>query len=395
MKRSGALVVIFLINIVMEITFVTGYVAGETLTRLFGISARELGLFWAISNVGWLVSSPLAGWFSHRFGPFGVLVVGLLAGLPAVGVVACAHGYAALLVGSVAMGVTLAFASNANATLLAAFYPEKLRRVTSLAAALWFTGSGLAAAAIGSWLVVAERRGWTAWAWRAPYFIDILLLAACAFAGWIMIGPAARKFALPAVAPTDSSPSRSREWLWIIPLAALHGIMVITLSNWTTKMAQEKFQIDERSAALVLSALLMGMAVGRLLLASVRLPVDERSLLAVSAFAGAACFSLGLILPDYKLTLVAMGVGGFFSCATYPCIIALIGHRFAHGKAWVFGFMGASVSLGGIIGPSLAGVLADRGLPLHRALVLSPLAAAALGALAAFWRLRDPPPPRP
>ena len=366
MKRTSATVVIFCANIVMEVTFTIGVVSGRTFMDLFGMSKEQLGVFFGVANVGWLVAAPVAGRLVHRWGGSPVAVGSILASLAGVALLAGATGYPMLLAGGVLTGITLCFLAIANATMLADMYPKSLRRIASLAAATWFGSTAIMAPLIGKWLNVAEETGARKWGFRAAYaatFVGLLLVLT---AVWIVLGARHRAArAQPAPAPSSmpdpGAPPQSRSpWLWIPLLAALHGVVLITLQSWSTKMMQDKFLLPEQSAALVLSAVAMGLAVGRVLLAAVRLHVDDRTILAVGSLAGALLVTWGLAAQDAVITMAAMGAGAFVSCATYPCLMAIVGTRFATAKARLYGLMSAGIALGGLIGPPVVGVLAER-----------------------------------
>ena len=395
MKRTSTTIVIFCANIVMEVTFLIGVISGQTFMNLFHMSKENLGIFFGVANIGWLIASPVAGRLVHRWGGFPVAMGSILASLVGVVLLAGATGYPMLLAGGILTGITLCFLAIANATMLADMYPKNLRRIASLAAATWFGSTAVMAPLIGKWLNVAEKIGAEMWGFRAAYaaaFVGLLLVFA---AVWIVVGARHRAVrALPVPDPSSTpdprAPSRaSRLWLWIPVLATLHGIVLITLQGWSTKMMQDKFLLPEQSAALVLSASAMGLAVGRVLLAIVRLHVDDRTILAVGSLGGALLVTWGLASRDATLTMVAIGAGAFVSCATHPCLTAIVGTRFAAAKAKLYGFMSAGLALGGLIGPPTVGALAERGVPLHRALLISPAAAVLLAVLALVWRVTD------
>ena len=396
MKRFLPTATILAINIFMEITYVTGFVSGQTFTEIFQLSKEQLGFFFGMASIGWLIMSPFAGHYAHRWGAFRTQIFGIAMTLPGLFILLSARNYVMLLVGSGWIGVTCSFIAIANATLLADLFPRNLRRIAALAAALWFGGSGLMAPVIGRWLTHAKTAGYQASGFRWVYGLDILLLALGMVAAWRFVRPAARILDKRASekheeedAGANSLRRTDQHWMWIIPLAMLHGLMLIPLYTWSTKMAQDKFGMTETDATFVLTAVSLGLACGRLILAAAKIRVDDRSLLAGSALAGAVLFAVGLQAPGYYATILAMGAGGFLVCATYPCIVAIIGTRFGKVKSKLYGVMGASVSLGGLIGPPLAGVIADQGVPLYKALIISPIAAVALGLCALAWRLQD------
>ena len=389
MKRANVTAVLFLCNIAIEITFVVGFVSGQRFIDLFGMTEAQLGLFFAGGNAGWIVCSFLAGHATHRWGVLPVLTAGLWASLAGIAMLMGANGFGMLLAGSILIGMTFPFASNANATLLAELYPEKLRRMASLAAAVWFGSAALIAPVIGRFLVTAKEREWGRWGFAAPYGMCLVLVGACLVAVRHVLGGRKRMWAEEDGAEERSrdrvSPSVGKGWLWILCLSVLHGIMLLTILTWGTKMGQEKFGYAETKASMIYSAVAIGLGAGRLALSRLRLHMDERSLLAISAAAGAVLCLVGLGARGFGLTMIAMGAGAFLFCATFPCLTAIVGTRFKEQKAKLYGVMGTGIAVGGVIGPAAVGMLSQHGVALDRALALAPIAGLVLAGAGVAW----------
>jgi len=393
MKRANVTAVLFLCNIVMEITFVVGFVAGKRFLDLFGMTVAQLGLFFAAGNAGWIVCSFLAGHATHRWGVLPVLTAGLWASLAGIALLMGANRFGMLLAGSILIGITFPFVSNANATLLAELYPEKLRRMASLAAGVWFGSAALIAPMIGRFLVIAKERVWGRWGFAAPYGVCLICVVACIAAVRLVLGTRKRRRVDEGGAEERSGngevPSAGKGWMWILCLSVLHGIMLITIMTWATKMGQEKFELVETTAAMIYSAVAIGLGGGRLLLAYVRLRMDERAILAVSATLGALLYCAGLGVRSFGLTMITMGAAAVLGCATFPCLTAIVGTRFKDQKAKLYGIMGMGIAIGGVIGPAAVGMLSERGVALDKALVVVPLAGLALACAAVAWLLSE------
>jgi len=398
-SRKPSAAVIFTVCIALEITFVTGIVSGPTFARLFQLSKTELGIVLGAMHVGLLITSLLAGHTTQQRGAVATLSAGLVCGMAGIAVVFLATGFVMLAAGLALIGVAGGLIINGYATLLAEIFHERVRQIMSLAAALWFSSSALSAPAIGAWLKLAAERQWGVWSFRPPYLFDFLSLATCLFLVHRILRGRAGQQAAQSRGGAESTGGKQTgrkhsvgQWLWVPALALCHGLMVIVLLAWASPMVQTKFGVKDFQGALVFGGIALGHGLGRLLLALVRLPFDERGILAASGLVGGTLFALGLAAPTYGLTLAAMSIGGFIACAPFPCILSLIGTRFARMKSELFGYMEASIALAGLTGPPIVGVLADRGIPLWKALAISPLAALALGTLALLWKLSDPGP---
>jgi len=383
---------IFLINIALEVTGVTAIVCGPTFQRVFELSKTRLGLVLGAANVGMVIMSPLAGFVTHRHGSRRSLVAGLMLSGGGIVLVGVAPSFPLLLLALVVIGIGWALVGNANATLLADLFPGSLLRVMSLASALWFASSAVSAPLIGLWLQAARNRGLGPWSFRVPYMFDLLavlaglVLALVAFRGRRQ-GTVQQKHAQERRDPpaSDNGGAASREWLWIPVLALGHGLMVVVLTSWLSPLVQTKFNANDFQGGLAFGITALGLATGRLLLARWRTSLDERHILAGSFFLGGALFAATIIAPSYPLAMAAAGLGGLGACATFPCILSIVGSRFARVKAKVYGLMHASASLAGLGGPALVGLMADHGVPLWAALGISPVSAWAMGFLALIW----------
>ena len=132
-SRKPYAAAIFFINIALEITVVTGFVAGPTFQRVFDLSKTELGIALGATDIGMLVVAPLAGQITYRRGSFFTLVLGLLVNLAGIALIGEAGGFAVLVVGLACVGASVGLIANANATFLADLFPGGLLRIMSLA----------------------------------------------------------------------------------------------------------------------------------------------------------------------------------------------------------------------------------------------------------------------
>jgi len=398
-SRKLSAAVIFTVCIVLEITSVTGIVSGPTFARLFQLSKTELGIVLGAMHVGLFITSLLVGHTTQRRGAVATLSTGLVCGMAGIAVVFLATGFAMLTAGLAVIGVAAGLIINGYTTLLSEIFHERLRQTMSLAAALWFSSSALSAPVIGAWLKLAAERQWGAWSFRSPYLFDLLSLATCLFlAHRVLRGRPEGQATRPRSRAESTSgkqtehPHSVGQWLWVPALALCHGLMVIVLLAWASPMVQTKFGVKDFQGALLFGGIALGHGLGRFLLALIRPLFDERGIMAVSGLVGGTMFALGLAAPTYGLTLAAMSIGGFIASAPFPCILSLIGTRFARMKSHLFGYTEASVALAGLTGPPIVGALADHGIPLWKALAISPLAALTLGTLALLWKLSNPDP---
>ena len=397
-SRKGGAAIIFATNIGLEVTFVTGMVSGPTFRRIFELSDTQLGVALGAASVGMLLASPMAGYNTHRRGPFNTLISGLGVLLFGISLIILANGFMPLLTGLAVTGVAAALIANANSTYLAEWFPYKLRRIMSLSAGIWFASSALSAPGIGAWLQFARDRDMGAWGYRLPYGMDILILLVCMSLGIAFLkapgGSKNRKSKKmesqeqPQAAPVSAP--KSLEWIWIPILGIFHGLLIMVFMAWANPMAQAKFDVSEFRGSLVLGMFAAGLGIGRILLFFFKPDIDERLILTVSGIAGGIFIALGLLAPSYTIALVAIGLGGFVGSATFPCILSLVGTRFPLSRAKVYGYMHSSVALAGLTGPPAVGALADAGIPVYHALLVTPTSGLILAILSFIWMRTRP-----
>lgn len=437
--RNTQLAVAFATNMVLEVTYVTGSVAGPTFERVFALSRTQLGIALGAVHVGLIFTAPLIGRITHRRGSVPVLTGGLLGVMLACAIIISAGGFGMLFGGLALLGVAAAMNANANSTLVANLAGTRVRRAMALASALWFASSAFSSPAIGAWLGFARSADLGLWGHRAVYVVDAVLILTClAFVRFFLARthkrsrgrpdrgrsdgrrseraeaqteyPAAVSAAVEPGVParTGSDPSCAERmgpgpgthgagsggrsapaWLWLPILGLFHGLLAMTLLSWTNPMLQAKFGVGEFQGALGVGLMSLGIGVGRLVLAALPNRFDDRVLLAGSGSVGGVVLLLALLSPSYVLTMIAITAGGLTCSFTLPCILSLVGERFAASKSRVYGYTHASISAAGLAGPALIGLLSDSGVSIHNAMMISPFAGWAMAAVAGLWLMRD------
>lgn len=400
MPKKLAVAVIFSTSVVVEIVAVSAAVLGPAFQRLFSLSRTELGICLGATSIGSMFMSLAAGHIVYNRGAFPVLMAGLVGIMAAITGVILATGFPMLAASMVFFGIAFALVANANTSQLTDLFPDKIRRTMSLASALWFGSSAFSAPIVGLWSRTAHTQNWGTLEYQVPYIVGLMLIGLCLVLAFHFIrqvatppSSATSRAIGPGGADTTGKTDRKHQWIWIVLLAFGHGLMIITLFCWIVPMVNDRFMVEEFRGAIIISGISLGHGLGRLLLAGVRRPWDELRLLRISSLLGGIFFALGLVSPSYWLTAVAMTAGGLASSATYPCIMSLAGHRFPRMKSKMYGYVMASISFAGFVGPALVGFLADNNVPLPVAMGLSPLACVMLVVVSLLWarqdRLRD------
>ncbi|MEX0886094.1 MAG: MFS transporter [Phycisphaeraceae bacterium] len=399
LPRKSSAAVLFGTYVAMEVVFVAVVVSGSTLLAVFELSRTQLGLCLGAAQFGGLVASLLIGPVTHRHGPLWTVTVALLGLLLALVTVIAARDFPTLFAGLALAGVCAAAVHNGGVTLLSGVFPGNVRRVMAFASSLWFGASVLTAPLIGAWLDLMAAYDARAWGYRAPLLVTFVLLVLClGLVRWrlrwvrVMHRRERRGPASPARRPLwrRALPDASWQWLWILAMAVCHGLMLVSLMAWASPMAQATFHVSELMGSAMFAITALGLASGRLLLAANPLPIEDQRLLVISGSVGGLLLAAALLVPGYWPTFALLGLGMLTSSATAPCLFALVAARFAPVRAHVYGYMEAGIASGAMLGAFLVGFMADHGVALPLAMLLSPAAAVTLGMLSLAWRLTTP-----
>ncbi len=395
MPRKKPAAVIFFTNIALQVTVVTNFVCGPTFQRLFNLSDTQLGISLGSASVGVLVVSLAVGHITERYGAHLILAGGLCGIIGGVGLLMFADGFRMLLPALALFGVSVAFVRNGGDTFLADLFPSSIRSASALASGLWFSGGAVSAPIMGWWLETAKINEWSFLSFRVPYFFDIALIGLCLFFVLKILPGTQRRIMAnssngDAVFESEVCNRVKFGRLFLLLLLSLcHGLMVISLLAWVNPTMQSKFDVGDLGGAVVVAMLSLGIGLGRLTFARVKTGLEDRSILAVSGLSGGVLLGVGLVSPNYITMLVCMTAGTFVVSTTLPCLVSLVMVCFAGNKSRVYGYMGAIVALAGLAGPSFIGILADEGVELWVALLISPLAAFILGLTSFLWKLTD------
>ena len=395
--RKYPVIIIFAAYVVIEITKVTGVVCGPVFQRIFGFSDTRLGLFFSALAMGGILTNLCVGHFIHRLGLWRAWSMGLLGTIFAVvAVIVIAGGFWGIFIPIFLLGIAHIFTINVNHTFLSHVYNDKLQRVMGLASGLWFGSSVLTAPVVGYWVEWSSQQGMHWSSYGVPYLINIGLMVIIFTVGFQLLRPLLKSTDSDDRAVTrriladtpNSTPSLGGKVL-ICLIAYLHGTAIVALMTWANPMVQAKFEVSDFHGSLVLMALALGLATGRLFIATGLLALDNRKMLFVCGLTGGLLFAVSINLQAYWLTLAAIATGGLLMSGTAPAILALVSEKFFVIKAHVFGHIGVSISLASFITPWMIGIMADTGMPLDKVLWLSPLAAGGLGLISIGWKIAD------
>jgi MFS family permease len=186
-------------------------------------------------------------------------------------------------------------------------------------------------------------------------------------------------------AKAEKSPLPAAYWLaWT--MMVMTGAVEIVLSLWTALVLRERASFSPAAAAAAVSAILLGMLVGRTLGARLALRVRPIALYFAALAISLIGFSLFWLFVQPVPAVAGLFIVGLGNAMHYPLAIALalaVAPGSADRAAGVASY-GMGLSFG--VGPLLLGLLADK-VGAHKALLLVPIFIAAAAFLA--WRLRS------
>lgn len=342
------------------------YGFGPALTQLRdeqGFSRTLAGLHGTALAVGALLSALCVAQLALRFGRTAVLWAGLV--LLCGGIVTLTTFTAAplTLLGALACSFGGSFVVTCSTTVLSAVHgetgPAAITEANAVAAAVG------AAAPLVVGVAVATGAGW-----RSALLLVLPAVAVMAVVGR-RVSPVAHP--VPATAPDDGGPpGRLSRRFWICWVVITAGIAVeFCLALWAADMLHQRAGLSAAAAAGSVTAMVAGMAIGRVVggRLALRLPVD------LLMYAGAAVNAVGFALfwaspwgPAAVTGLLVCGLGlsVFFPLGLARAIAASDGRPdLATARA------GLAAALASGAGPFVLGALADR-VGIHAAMLVVP-----------------------
>jgi fucose permease len=210
------------------------------------------------------------------------------------------------------------------------------------------------AGAIATPWVVAQAGGSSEWTW----LFHLTGAAFLALSIWVACVP------LPAPANLPATPERGGLAPFLRPtFLALAGVglayvgIEAALSMFAVPYAHSGLGLTEGHGQRAISAMWLGVLVGRLLMTLPTRPFDARAI-AASGLAGALVIGVGAGLELRQVEWV-MGACGLALSGVFPLMISLAGQAIPEARGKAVGVVAGLGSVGGFALPPLTGALAD------------------------------------
>jgi MFS family permease len=393
--KNSPVVVVFSTYIAIEICKVTGWVFGPPMQRYFNLSNTQLGMILSALSLGAMVMSFGMGTLINRIGLWRIWKIGIIGSMVSLLLFFFAVGFWTVFIPLFALGLMHALTINANNTYLSGAFRNDSLRVMGLASGLWFGSSAVSTPLIGMWVDFAENAGMGKSMFVIPYVLEVLMLAAVLILGC--------KYAQPHIRKTESDDRETlngnnnklitkqnfSRWLAIIIISYCHGILIVGMISWTNPMVQDRFNVSDLYGSLTFAGFALGLAAGRIAVAVGLIKLETKLIMAIGGLGGGIILALTMFAGNLWLTIIGLIIGGTGVSVAVPCFLAMISEEFPTLRAHVYGHIGVAICVAAFIAPSLIGFLADNGMALNAAILISPFSAIILGITSLVWYLRS------
>ena len=333
-----------------------GTVLGQPETvEQFGLTIADRGLLISTLFGGLLFGSLISGPLVDAMGQRGALI--LSQSLVAICLPFFAMASNGVLAASALFAIGLASASSntaSNALSSELFPDERGRRMNGIAVMVGFGGLAMPTATVLASELVS---------WRAVVGAGAVLAAAVAIFATRL--PGVRP--LPTSSPTLSGPtgtiaalrhfSKQSAFVWFLLLITLGGGNEASMAGWTSSFAIAS-GLSATTATWVLSSHWLGVIVSRVLFSN---RVDRAKEAAVERSAVLSALVLVVLVVSSSPTLVMLGpfTVGVCMALVMPTSLAIAGERLPGNPGALFGALLTLAQVGGILLPSLIGLVAE------------------------------------
>lgn len=342
-------------------------------TETLGISLANAGLVTTLFAVGRTAGSFLTGIATDRWGVNRPTAINLFVMLGGLALVAAAGHVAAFFLGSFIMGLAFGGLDVTLNLAITVLYPDRRAAMLSLLHAFYGVGSFAGPLALS--FLLTHGPTWRALpaATAVLYALTGLFFSSLASAldeRQVRIQREARDTSggsRPEGAGTHSSVRKPlhalrgpQAFLLIVPIGFIYQGVSWGLSLWLPTYMAEVHGASPLRAAAAVSALFLGLTVGRFVNSVVTLRIGDANMLLFSAVGSLAGLSLSLAATTTVGTLVALGATGFFLAALIPTSIALLTALLPQAAGAASGTFMMLSATGVLLFPWLLGVLSER-----------------------------------
>lgn len=332
-----------------------------TLQNDFGkpLTNEQLGRLGTVTFIG-LVGAILAGGpLADRIGAKVFTLLGNALIAAGLAWMSLAHSYDALLLACLLMGLGAGSLDMVVSPIVAAVQQHRRSAAMNWLHSFYCVGA-VATVLLASW-ALGRNIGWRTLSLGLAAMPLVVLLA---FA--VMYIP-------PLVAEGDEGDAggagrhRMRDLLripyfWAALIAIfLGGATEMGMAYWLPAYAEKGLGFDKWTGGMALTGFSIAMAVGRIAVAMKGTRLDGVRTMIVCCIASVVFFVIACFAPWPIVALWACILAGLAGSALWPTMLGVAADRFPRGGVSMFGLLGASGNLGGIVMPWIVGFTTDQG----------------------------------
>lgn len=253
-------------------------------------------------------------------------------------------------------------------------------------------GTTLGPAALGLWIVHAERWRLT---WRSGYFAGAAVLGMLVL--WALCVPA-KSMGDPRPERTSRGKNiahtkevlRDSAFRTAVVLCFCHGLAQAGMVTFVGQLYIRRVHVDLAHAAYLLSAEGAGIVGGRLIFAWITSlwTIPELKVIAMCAAAETVAFTATILSPNYLTGITMFLLGGVFISAVGPSLSSYLGRQLPDRLGTAFSLFAGLGNMGAALGPYIIGVLGTN-FGIERGILFAPLFSGLLSATGLFRYLRE------
>jgi len=350
--------------------------------KSYGLGSSVEGRLFPANFTGFAIAVLLCGALSDRYGRKAVLLVATAFYGIGLALFGYAPTFGTTLFAAGLVGAGSGAMETVASALAADLYPKNRAAIINGLQIAFGVGAGISPA-------LAHNLLHSGIDWRTLYLsfsgATAILFLALAFQKFPRIAHAAEGLDIKAI----RAMSREPIFLILCVSEALYVGSETGLFSWMPTYFERQGVSGRALSGIVVSVFWTTMTIGRIVTGALIGRVALLKLTILLGAGGAIAAALALVWSGPLVTMVFVGLAGFFFSGIFGLVLAEAGNRYPHVSGTVIGCVVASGGVGGAVFPWLIGALADTGTGWRLALGLVPVAMAGVALLTQRLRVLE------
>ena len=316
-----------------------------------GLTDEQLGRIPAVLFASFMLSILVTGPLADRWGAKRFVLAGHVLIITGIAALAGSVSYEMILISVGILGFGAGCLDMVLSPIVAALRPAKRASAMNWLHSFYCTGSFVTV------MIASECLRWNV-SWRLVCGV-LTLLPLFVFLGFL---PAR----LPPILHKDHdrepvvSLLRRKHLLAALLIIFLAGGTEMSMAQWLPAYAERVLGFTKSLSGNGLAVFFVGMALGRILIASAGNRFTSPQLLGFGAHSSLAMLLLAVLAPNPWVALAACTSLGFTVSWLWPTTLAMTADRSPHGGATMFAMLGVCGNAGCFVMPWIVGFVADR-----------------------------------